>query len=126
MSNLDLLKPALAVQLGHLLLSCLWNLTGVYLIQHGQQALGPTASLTTSALLIFFAILLILGATKYPKLYLGISVIVMAGALSAILPAFHEDPGLWPSDFWRFSGVVLNGFGVAGAVLGIMIWRKKC
>jgi len=125
MQLLSKLKPALTLQLSHLALNSVWNIAGVSLVQQGLPALGPTASMATVALLVAFAALLLLGANKYAKLYVVVSLIVLAGALSAILPAFYKDPSLWPSDFWRYSGVLLNSAGVIGAIWGMLIWRRN-
>ena len=116
------LKPALWLQLPHLLLSAVWNIAGVVLISYGQPAPGPTASLETAGLLIAMSGLMILGAQRYRTLYLAVTLVALVGALAAIGPAFYKPASLWPSDFLRYAGVLLNSLGVIGALWGIKIY----
>ncbi len=114
-------KNILLTQSAHLFLSAVWNIVGVVLIANNQMALGPTASIKTALFLILFIGLIYLTIKRFPKAYILISAFILAGAFSAILPAFFGDPNIWPSTFWRFSGVALNTLGVIGAVLGISV-----
>ena len=114
------LTGPLILQLSHLVLSCVWNVAGVYLISRGLAPLGPTASIATAALLIGVALLMIIGAKKSIYLFLACSVIAMAGAGAAITGAFTQDPSLWPSEFWRFSGVGLNCLALIGGFWGFI------
>ena len=116
---IDELKPALVLQLSHLGLSCIWNIVGVILILMGMPALGPTASLTMVAMLVGFAALLIVGAQRWKWLYVLLSLLLLAGTLATIFPAFTKPPSLWLSDFWRYAGVALNSLGAVGAMLGL-------
>lgn len=116
------LKPALSLQLTHLLLSIAWNIVGVILIARGLPAPGPTASLLTALILLVLAGFMLLGAVRYRNLYLVVTLVVLLGAVSAIGPAFNKPAALWPSDFWRYAGVLLNSLGVIGALWGIKIY----
>lgn len=115
------LKMALYLQLPHLALSAIWNVAGVMLIAQGLTAPGPTASLLTASLLILFAALMLLGAVRYWPLYLLVTLLVLIAASMAIFSAFYKPASLWPSDFWRYTGVLLNLTGVIGAIWGIKI-----
>ena len=120
------LKPALSVQITHLALSAIWNIAGLILISRNLHALGPTASLTTAALLLVLGILLVFGAVRYRPLYIAVSGIVALAALSTVVGAFSKPPGSWPSDFWRYAGAALNSLGVVGAVWGMsIVWHHK-
>lgn len=122
---LNRLRPALYLQFAHIILSILWNIAGMLLIARGMPALGPTASLSTILLLIAVGGMLILGAWRWPPLYIAVSLVAALGALSAIAPAFYKDPSLWASDCWRFAGVILNSVGLLGACWGIRICCKS-
>ena len=112
------LTAPLAVQLTHLMLSCVWNLAGVYLLSRDLAALGPTASMTTVALLVGLALLMVIGAKKQPYLYLASSLVAMTGASAAIAGAFSLNPSLWPSEIWRYAGVGLNCLALVGGFWG--------
>lgn len=103
-----------------MILSCVWNVAGVYLIGRDLAPLGPTASMTTAAVLIGVALLMIIGAKKSIYLYLTCSIIAMAGAGAAIAGAFSQDPSLWPSEFWRYAGVGLNCLALIGGFWGFI------
>lgn len=112
------LTAPLTIQLAHLMLSCVWNLAGIYFLSRGLAALGPTASLTTVALLVVIGLLMVIGAKKKPYLYVISSSIAIAGASSAIVGAFIHEPSLWPSEFWRYAGISLNCLALIGGFWG--------
>jgi len=116
-------RPIL-VQETHVLLAAVWNVAGVLLIEQGLRAPGPTASLGVAAFLLALGLGMVVGARRRPFLYLALSGLAGAGALSAIVQAFQLEPGLWPSPFWRYAGVVLNGLGVLGAAWGFGVWMR--
>lgn len=118
------IRPAISLQLAHAGLSVIWNLAGLALIAQGSRAPGPTASLGVAAFLLIMAAGLVAGARRSPPLYVLASLVVGLGALWAVIQAFQLDPSLWPSSFWRYAGVVLNGGGVLGASWGIQGWLK--
>lgn len=110
---------ALVLQQIHLWLSAVWNAVGVWLVHQGGQALGPTASLSTAALLIGFAALVCVAHYYHRWMYILISAIIVLGALSTIANAFTLPTSNWPSEFWRFAGITLNSLGVAAGVWAI-------
>ena len=118
------IRPAIFLQLVHAGLSVTWNLAGLALIAQGSRAPGPTASLGVAAFLLIMAAGMVVGARRFAPLYIVASLIVGLGALWAVIQAFQLDPALWPSSFWRYAGVVLNGGGVLGAAWGIQGWLK--
>ena len=119
---------ALPAQVAWALLSALWNVAGVYLVAQGLRAPGPTASLTAALLLIAIAVALYAAVDRASLLYAALSGIATFMALAAVVNAFVQDPALWPSEFWRYAGAVLNGAGfVAGAaaVLAYFRWTSR-
>jgi len=115
----------LTVQIGHIVLSCFWNFVGVYLMAQGLAALGPSASIKTAFLLLGLGALLVLTAYRSLAFYILVSLLLALGALSAIVNAFVQTSDLWPSDYWRAGGVVLNAGGLIGAVWGIVCGMKN-
>jgi len=115
----------LTLQIGHIVLSCFWNLVGVYLIAQNLEPLGPSASLMTVFLLVGLGALLVVAGYRSFVFYVLVSSILALGALSAIVNAFLQAADLWPSDFWRIGGVVLNTAGLIGAVWGIACSMKN-
>ena len=106
------------LQLSYLLLAVLWNLAGLALIAQGMRAPGPTASGGIAAYLLALALVIFIAARRLSWLYGLASLLVGLGAASAVVQAFQLDPSLWPSAFWRYAGILLNGFGVLASVWG--------
>ena len=117
-------NPAFSYQVNYLLLCIAWNVAGVILIRNGEPALGPTASLVTVGILAGFIVLLFLGAWRWPKFYAVVTVVLMLVAYKAVIPAFTQDPALWPSELWRLGGAVLNGLGAAVSMWGLLLWWR--
>lgn len=115
---------ALPVQAAWAILSFLWNIAGVLLISRGLRAPGPTASWVAAGVLFVIAAALFLTVKKLPLAYLLLSFIGGLMALLAVKYAFTADPSLWPSEFWRWAGIALNGAGTAGAVAGVLGFFK--
>lgn len=121
------LKTPLAYQFNYLMLCIAWNVAGLILLANGEQALGPTASTSAIAILAGFGVALFIGAWRLPYLYLLASVLLLLIASSAVLPAYTKDPSLWPSDYWRYGGALLNGLGAfvcARGILAFWQWHK--
>ena len=58
------------------------------------------------------------------KLQMALRFVVMAGI--AVYGAFTKDLSLWPSEGWRWAGILLNGIGMIAGVGGIIqITTKK-
>ena len=119
---------ALPAQVAWALLSALWNVAGVYLIAQGQRAPGPTASIIGASLLIAIAMGLFFSIDRASLLYAALSGVAAFMALAAVVNAFVQDPVLWPTEFWRYAGAVLNGGGFlagAAAVLAYVRWASR-
>ena len=112
----------------HAFLAGAWNVAGVWFISQGQSPLGPTASLAGAAVMAIFIGLYIFTLKKgYEKSFLLIASIgALAGALT-IYGALTKDHSLWPSEFWRIAGIVVNSISVAGFALAVKVFlqRKK-
>ena len=119
------LSRPLKIQVAHLLLAILWNLTGVVLISLDKAPLGPTASLSGAATMLVLIGLLILGTRQYRWLYVASSLFILFTLSSVIWAAFNSNPQLWPSDFSRYSGVAINSLGVLGALWGLSIMFRS-
>ena len=113
--------PPISLQLAHLLLSIVWNIVGVILINKGHAALGPTASLVSALIMTLLIAMLTISASRARWLYVCLSVFILYVSLSTINNAMVSDPGLWPSEFWRYAGMAINGLGVGGAVWGLYL-----
>ena len=101
-------------------LCAIWNTYGAIQISTGGRALGPTASLLTAGFTILLAILLILASERWPRLFRWLTIVAAALAALTIWNAFRLAPSLWPSEFWRWAGVALNGLGVVGALIALI------
>lgn len=108
---------AITFQLLHIFLSVAWNLAGVYLQAIEEQPLGPTASFSTVMVLIGLAALLLISVNRRLWLYLCVSTVLLLGAVSAIHGGIVKPSSLWPSEAWRFAGIVVNLIGVVGFIL---------
>lgn len=108
----------LGAQLLWFALSIAWNVAGMVLIAKGGRALGPTASLGAAGVLTIVGLGTALSFGRWPIVYAALSILAGAGALAAIVNAFTANPSRWPSTFWRYASVALNGVGVNTAGLG--------
>ncbi len=108
------------VQVVWAILSAAWNAVGVVLLAQGARSLGPTASIAAAIVLLVMAIAYPMTIRRWPVVYLLVSLTGGLAAISAVVNAFTADPTLWPSEFWRYAGVVLNGVGFAAALVGIV------
>ena len=114
-----------SVQIIHIALSIVWNLVGVYQLGQGVQSIGPTASLIVVAIMFALAAALYLAAVKSWKwLYLSVSLLLVWGAASAIYGGFTKDVALWPEEFWRYAGILVNAVGVVGFCMVIANLRR--
>lgn len=117
----------LPAQIAWAALAAIWNVAGVYLIASGQRAPGPTATLAAAGVLVALALALMLLVSRLPVAYLVLSVVAGLMALAAVVNAFVQDPALWPSELWRWAGIVLNGVGfvaAAAAVVACIRWKS--
>ncbi len=108
------------VQVAWAILSATWNAVGVALLAQGGRSLGPTASIAAALVLLVMAIAYPVTIRRWNVVYLLVSLLGGLAAISAVVNAFTADPTLWPSEFWRYAGVVLNGVGFVAALVGIV------
>lgn len=117
--------PALKVQISHLVLCMIWNAVGVVQIAYGIQSIGPVASIAAIIVMMFFSALLYFSLKKgFEKTYLVASVLPALLAVMTIYGAFTNDPSLWPAEFWRYAGAVVNSVGVIGFAMLVKIKAK--
>ena len=114
------LALALAVQLFHAVLCIIWNLIGVWQLSKGLLAIGPTASVAAIGIILVLSGLLIVSVrSKHVALYLGVSGLMFLAAVSAIYGGFNKDPSFWPSEAWRYAGIIVNAIGLVGFSLAL-------
>jgi fluoride ion exporter CrcB/FEX len=103
-------------------LGCIaWNAYALYLIKQGLPPIGPTASAIGAALCAAFALLFWWLSSKHLRWpYIILSAIAGFMAAFTIYGAFTKDPSLWPSESWRWAGIILNGVGVVACIAGII------
>jgi uncharacterized membrane protein len=76
--------------------------------------------LSGAGIIVVLGAILIMANRLWPRIYPWIALLAAALAAMTIWNAFKLDPSLWPSEFWRWAGIVLNGFGVGGATLAVI------
>ena len=109
------------------IMAAVWNFAGVWLVEHGQRALGPTASTEGGLVLLAIVVALVGLAKRWPLAYALLAAACGLLAFSAVAGAFVRDPALWPSEFWRYAGAAINAFGVAAAIAAVVAyfrWKK--
>lgn len=109
----------LSLQFIHLIGSAAWNVAGVILVAHGQQPLGPTASIVVAVVLLLLGLGLWVGFRRLRPLYIVISLLLGVGALMAFIQPIAGEASNWPSAFWRWSGATLNFAGLLANITGI-------
>jgi predicted ABC-type exoprotein transport system permease subunit len=109
------------IQIAWALLCTAWNGYGLWLISKGQKPIGPTASATLAFVCIGFAILFWFFHRRHLKWpYLILSGLTAIMASYAVYGAFTQDHSLWPSETWRWLGIILNGSGAVAGILAII------
>jgi hypothetical protein len=111
---------SLVVLVGWAALCVFWNTYGAIQLSMGGRALGPTATLSGAGFIVLLGAFLIVTNRLWPRIYPWIAMLAAALTALTIWNAFKLDPSLWPSEFWRWAGIVLNGFGVGGAVIAVI------
>lgn len=119
--NCHRLKPAVRLQLSHIALSVIWNISSVTIVYFGGRALGPTSSLALAWLMVVLALCLWLTSKRSAIIYALISVFQLLASFSTVRNAFIKDPSLWPADISRYVGVAINVLGMFGALLGLYL-----
>ena len=110
---------ALLLQAAWAVASALWNFYGAFQLSKGLPALGPTATYGGGILALVLLAALVVSSTRWPIVYGVLSAVAGLLALYTVINAFTADPALWPSEFWRYAGVIVNAVGVLGAALAI-------
>lgn len=105
-------------------LSALWNLGGVWQIARGLRAPGPTASLLAGVVLLGIAAGLGVAVRRWPTVFVLLAAVAGLGALVGVVGAFVQDPALWPSETWRWAGIVLNGVGFVAGVASVVVFIR--
>ena len=105
-------------------LAALWNFGGAWQLARGLPSPGPTAS--TLAGLILLGIAAGLGVTvrRWPMGFLLLVVVAGLAALVGVVGAFRQDTAVWPSESWRWAGIVLNGTGFAAAAAAVVAFFR--
>jgi hypothetical protein len=119
---------ALPAQVAWAVLAAVWNFVGVYRIAEGAQALGPTATVGGGVFLLVLAVGFVVTISRWPVVYVLLSIVGGLAAAAAVGNAFIADPALWPSTFWRLAGVALNAVGfvaAASAVVAAFKWISR-
>lgn len=108
------------IQIVWALLCVAWNAYGLWLISIGQKPIGPTASLNVALLSIVFAVLFWFFYHKKLKLsYIILSALTAILAAYAVYGGFTQEHSLWPSESWRWFGIILNGVGSLAGIVAI-------
>jgi hypothetical protein len=109
------------IQIAWALLCTAWNGYGLWLISKGEQPIGPTASALLAFVCIVFAILFWFFQSRHLKWpYIFLSGLTAIMASYAVYGAFTQDPSLWPSEIWRWRGILLNGAGALASMIAII------
>lgn len=111
---------ALPVLVGWALLAALWNFGGAWQLARGLRAPGPTASVPAGLVLLAIAAGLGVAVRQWPKVFVLLTVVAGLAALVGVVGAFTQDRALWPSESWRWAGVLLNGAGFVAAAAAVV------
>jgi hypothetical protein len=114
----------LPVLLAWTMLAALWNFGGAWQLARGLQAPGPTASTLAGLLLLVMAAGLGVAVRRWPSVFVLLAIIAGFAALVGVTGAFTQDPALWPSESWRWAGILLNGVGFLAAAAGAVAYIR--
>jgi hypothetical protein len=118
---------ALPVLVGWAVLAAMWNLGGAWQLARGLQAPGPTASPLAGLILLGIAAGLGVAVRRWPTVFVLLAIVAGLAALVGVVGAFMQDPALWPSESWRWAGILLNGVGflaAAAAAVAFIRWKQ--
>lgn len=105
-------------------LAALWNFGGAWQIARGLPAPGPTASALAGVVLVAIAAGLVVAVRRWPTVFVLLAAVAGLAALVGVIGAFTQDPALWPSELWRWAGIVLNGAGVVAAPAAVIAFIR--
>jgi hypothetical protein len=92
----------------------MWNLIGVGLMSIGQPPLGNSASIAVVVIMLALALTLVLTVNRVRWLYATATGVLALGCLIALYTAFTGAAELWPSNYFRIFGALINVLGLAG------------
>lgn len=119
-------RPALAAQLLHVVLCVFWNGLGLWQKSQGVPTIGPTASFGAIVFVLLLGAGFILLLRKGAELpYLLLSVLGLLLSALAIYGGFTKDLSSWPSEFWRWAGIIVNSVGVIGFLLALITFIRR-
>jgi hypothetical protein len=119
-------RPSLIVHLIHVLLCIVWNGVGLLQQARGLKTIGPTASWGAIGFVILLGAGLVGLSRKGPALgFLALSAVGMLLAVVAIHGGLTKDASNWPSEFWRWAGIVVNSFGVMAFLLALATYLRR-
>ena len=116
---------ALPVLVAWAVLAALWNFGGAWQLARGLRSPGPTASTLAGLVLLLIAVGLGVAVRRWPKVFVLLAGLAGFGALVAVVGAFTQDPALWPSELWRWAGIVLNGAGFVAAAAAVVAFVRR-
>ena len=124
MTFMAAIRTPLCVQWTHIALSSLWNGAGLWRVAHEQAPLGPSASLVVLGLVLGTGAIMVWGARSDPRWYAVASAAMGLALLAPITGALVLDAAQWPSPWWHWGGLTLNGVGLAGNLWGLRCWQR--
>lgn len=119
-------RPALAAQLLHVALCVVWNGLGLWQKSQGMQTIGPTASFGAIVFVLLLGagfVLLLRNGAETPYLLLSLLGLLMSAI--AIFGGLTKDLSCWPSEFWRWAGIIVNSVGVLGFLLALTTFLRR-
>ena len=105
-------------------LAALWNFGGAWQAARGLPSPGPTASTLAGLVLVVIACGFVVAVARWPTVFVLLAAVAGLAALVGVVGAFVQDPALWPSEFWRWAGIVLNGAGFVAAVAAVVAFIR--
>lgn len=119
-------RMALASQLLHVALCVAWNALGLWQKSQGVQTIGPTASFGAIVFVLLLGTGLVFLLRKGAETpYLLLSMLGLLMSALAIHGGFTKDLSSWPSEFWRWAGIIVNSVGVIGFLLALAIFIRR-
>jgi hypothetical protein len=105
-------------------LAALWNFGGAWQVARGLPSPGPTASTLAGVVLLVIACGFVVAVARWPTVFVLLAAVAGLAALVGVVGAFVQDPALWPSELWRWAGIVLNGVGFVAAVAALVAFIR--
>lgn len=97
-----------------------WNAYGMVQLQQGGAPPGPTSSWLVAGFGLVIAFIFGKDVILDKWLYSLFSLFCCVLGFVAVYGAFTKDPSLWPSEGWRWAGIILNGIGFIACLAGII------